>query len=668
MSTSVHVMSRIHSRSNFIPLAVTGTGAQHLRPRDAEQQPDWEHHPFRERACQALGASEPLVGYSDVRALLSRLTEVAKGHALLLQAGDCAESFDESADEFTIRKLRTLDHLGDRMSDRAGDPVIRVARIGGQFAKPRSSSVEQCGKIQIPSFRGHLINSEIPTPEARRHDPLRMLRAYEASMAILGSTAAYRQSTGRGHGPDRGCPVRCHGPWASHEALVMDYETNLLRTDFATGDRYLSSTHLPWIGFRTNDPAGRHAKMLAGIRNPVACKIGPGSDRTHVLRLCEMLNPERESGRLVLIARFGRDLVSSLLPPLAAAVRDAGYPVIWLSDPMHGNTIRSASGLKTRHLDDILYEMAAFRRILERAGLYPGGLHLEVAASPVTECLGGSVSSEDEIPLSYTTLCDPRLNAEQARVLIDNWSLSSATVTSGPSKPSPAWVRRLLMAERSELTMGQLKADRQISADGARTTLVRLQERGPRTASRVESRAKIIVTRVGLRFPAAVSFDEWEQAGAKIARVADSSMWCLGDWLVYGQEEYSDRYQRAINAIGLDYQTLRNYAWIARKFDPIRRRPGLSFQHHAEVAALPEEQQDEWLDLAEQNSWSRNQLRIKVRAHRGALASNGVAPGVLSHVTAASEQIAQWHEAAEREGREFEQWVIMTLDYAAAVA
>jgi 3-deoxy-7-phosphoheptulonate synthase len=384
---------------------------------DAGQQPDWGHHPFRQGVCEALVAAGPLVEYADVRTLRRSLAAVAAGEALLLQAGDCAESFEESAPRFTAAKLTALDSLADQLGERAGYPVVRVARIAGQFAKPRSSRVEQCGDHQIPSFRGHLINSEIPTAEARRHDPRRMLRAYEASRTVLASVAALRRSAGAVHDL---------GPWASHEALVMDYESNLVRNDPDTGDRYLSSAHLPWIGVRTNDPGGAHVRMLAAMRNPVGCKIGPGTDRGYILRLCEALDPEREGGRLVLIARFGRDLVGSGLPPLAKAVRDAGYPVVWLTDPMHGNTVRSASGLKTRRLDDIRHEALTFRRVLERLGIHPGGLHLEVAATPVTECLGGSVHSEDDISLGYTTLCDPRLNLEQAHTLLESWALYRA--------------------------------------------------------------------------------------------------------------------------------------------------------------------------------------------------------------------------------------------------
>lgn len=385
-------------------------------PNADEQQPVWEQHPAFGRVREALATAGPLVRFDDVIALRHRLAAVALGQELMLQAGDCAESLYECTAWQTESKLAALDHLADYLSARTGRPVIRVGRIGGQYAKPRSSPHERHGNRTIASFRGHMVNSEVPTAAARQHDPRRMQWVYEASKKVLDWTAAYREPESKAATD----PAR--GPWASHEILVMDYESSLVRTDPGTGQRYLSSTHLPWIGARTNDPDGAQVQALTAVRNPVGCKIGPGSDIAHVLRICALLDPGREPGRLVLIARFGRDLIASALPPLVRAVRDAGHPVIWLTDPMHGNTVRSASGLKTRRLDDISHEACTFRRVLEDAGVHPAGLHLEVAASDVTECLGGAISSEADLPLAYTTLCDPRLNVDQARPLLDQWA------------------------------------------------------------------------------------------------------------------------------------------------------------------------------------------------------------------------------------------------------
>lgn len=374
--------------------------------REQEQQPQWTDHPAYDPACQTLAAAEPLVDFSSVRALRGRLAAVAAGEARILHAGDCAESLSECTPAHVAKKLSVLDQLAGRLSQHTGSPVVRIGRIGGQFAKPRSNAEEQHGDRRIPAFRGHLVNSEVPTWAARQHDPRRMLWAYEASKRVLSWLAT-----------DSGL-----GPWVSHEALIMDYEWNLMRTAGGTGEPYLSSTHLPWAGVRTNDPDGIQLRSLAAIRNPVGCKIGPGSDVSHVLRVCAMLDPEREPGRLVLIARFGHELVTSALPPLVRAVRNAGHPVIWLTDPMHGNTVRTSSGRKTRHLDSIRREAVMFRMILERLRVHPAGLHLEVAASEVTECVGGPVSSEDDVPRAYTSLCDPRLNPEQAQLLLEQWA------------------------------------------------------------------------------------------------------------------------------------------------------------------------------------------------------------------------------------------------------
>lgn len=379
-------------------------------PAPAEQQIQWADHPAHHRVSQALQSAGPLVDYSDVRSLRQAMAAVAAGDALMVQAGDCAESLHECTPERTFSKLAVLDQLSDRLGELTGETVLRVGRIGGQFAKPRSHPVEQHAGRAIPAFRGHLVNSEVPTAAARRPDPRRMLWAYEASKRVLSWMAEYRGQAGY------------WGPWASHEALIMDYESHFLRVDPGTGDQYLASAHLPWIGVRTNDPDSAHVRLLALAGNPVGCKVGPGTEPARLLRLCLALDPHREPGRLVLIARMGRAQVDTGLCPLVQAVSNAGHPVVWLSDPMHGNTVRSASGLKTRHLDDVMYEASSFRRILRELGAHPGGLHLEVAADPVTECIDDSAVGPDDVPRNYTSLCDPRLNPEQAQLLINGWA------------------------------------------------------------------------------------------------------------------------------------------------------------------------------------------------------------------------------------------------------
>ncbi|MEU3857645.1 3-deoxy-7-phosphoheptulonate synthase [Streptomyces sp. NPDC028722] len=371
----------------------------------AEQQPDWGAHPDLSDILGELRSTPALTTASDVRVLRHQLAQVALGHARLLQTGDCAEDLRECTPEHTAPKAEVLDELADRLALHTGRPVVRVGRMGGQFAKPRSSPTERHEGQDLPVFRGHLVNAPEPTPAARRHDPHRMLTAYRASARVL------RELDLRRTGP--------LGPWASHEALVMDYESSLVRRDVQTGAPYLASTHFPWIGERTRQPGLGHVELLAAMANPVGCKIGPSAAPEDVVRLCEILDPLRLPGRLTLILRMGVRAAETATPAVVRAVRRAGHPVVWLSDPLHGNTVRTASGLKTRHLADAICEAATVRHALEDEGLHVGGLHLETAATDITECVGGPVTGEHLVPERYETLCDPRLNPRQARELVD---------------------------------------------------------------------------------------------------------------------------------------------------------------------------------------------------------------------------------------------------------
>ena len=384
----------------------------------AAQQPDWRHHPAFLDACRSLASAQPLVPALEIRQLRKALTHLVATDALLLQLGDCAESFHECTVEHTRRKLEVVDRLGDRFSELTGRPVIRLGRMGGQFAKPRSQEVERHGADTIPSFRGHMINSDITTTVARRPNPRRMVWAYEASDRVQRVMRTYRRT------------ATPEGPWSSHEALVVDYESRLVRRDPDTDDLYLSSTHLPWVGERTRQPAGAHIALLSSVVNPVGCKIGPTADPDDVLRVCAALDPRREPGRVILIPRMGRDRIAEALPPIVRRVANAGHPVIWLSDPMHGNTVKSGVGLKTRYLRDVITEALRFRDILEANGQHAAGLHIEVAADDVTECIGGSVEREEDLPRRYTSLCDPRLNAGQADELVEAWAKGTSTNTS----------------------------------------------------------------------------------------------------------------------------------------------------------------------------------------------------------------------------------------------
>ncbi|WP_327000774.1 3-deoxy-7-phosphoheptulonate synthase [Dactylosporangium sp. NBC_01737] len=392
-----------------------------LAAAPAAHQPEWQDRPAYREACRALSSAPPLVTATEVRQLREALARLVTGDALVLQLGDCAESFHECTPRHTARKLDVINRLGNRLTELTGRGVIRIGRMGGQFAKPRSQAIERHAGLSMPPFRGHMINSEVATPAARAADPQRMVRAYEAGDRVQRLMRTYRQATGPA--------AVAAGPWSSHEALVIDYESRLVRRDPDTDDRYLGSAHLPWIGERTRQPAGGHVALLASVVNPVGCKIGPAADPEDVVRMCEVLDPAREPGRLVLIPRMGRDLVQEALPPIVRAVTHAGHPVIWLSDPMHGNTVRSLTGQKTRHLTDVVTEALRFRDVVEEHGQYAAGLHIEVAADDVTECIGGSVT-DDDLRRHYTSLCDPRLNAEQATELLEAWVKGTVTCRS----------------------------------------------------------------------------------------------------------------------------------------------------------------------------------------------------------------------------------------------
>jgi len=389
-----------------------------LRPwkgRPAEQQPDWRRHAAYDEVRRDLAAAAPLVAYAEIECLRRALADVVTSDVLVLQGGDCAESLYECTDRHTADKLRVIRRLGDRLSDLAGSRVIRVGRMGGQFAKPRSNATERHEGRVLPSFRGHMVNSELATDAARLANPRRMLWAYDASERVQRAMHRHRQATGGRSAAE--------GPWSSHEALVLDYEAQLLRRDPDTGKLYLTSTHLPWVGERTRQPDGAHVALLGSVANPVGCKIGPTATPEEVLALCQALDPEREPGRLTLIPRMGGDLIRTVLPPIVRIVTGAGHPVIWLSDPMHGNTVVSRrAGVKTRYLADVITEALRFRDILEEQGQRAAGLHIEVAAGDVTECLGGSVQDEYDLLRHYCSLCDPRLNLGQATELIEAWS------------------------------------------------------------------------------------------------------------------------------------------------------------------------------------------------------------------------------------------------------
>jgi 3-deoxy-7-phosphoheptulonate synthase len=289
-------------------------------------------------------------------------------------------------------------------------PVVRVGRLAGQFAKPRSRPTEFVGGLELPVYRGHLVNSPEPDPELRRPDPSRLLAGYRAA-----SDAMYHLGW-----LDPAPQPRVDSPvWTSHEALLLDYELPLLRRD-GEGRPLLGSTHWPWIGDRTNQLDGAHVALLAEVVNPVACKVGPSMSPEKLLALCERLDPERTPGRLTLIARLGAEAVADRLPPLVAAVRSAGHPVVWLTDPMHGNTVSGPDGLKTRFLETVIREVEKFQSAVCAEHATAGGLHLETTPDDVTECVQNE-SMLDRVGDKYTSFCDPRLTVQQAVSVVSAW-------------------------------------------------------------------------------------------------------------------------------------------------------------------------------------------------------------------------------------------------------
>ncbi|MEU5694061.1 3-deoxy-7-phosphoheptulonate synthase [Actinosynnema sp. NPDC020468] len=372
----------------------------------ARQQPEWSDPVRLAEVRTRLSVAEPIVDHESVRELGGLLARAAAGELCVLQAGDCAEDPAECGVEDVRPKVEQLDVLGDIMRVGAGAPVLKVGRIAGQYAKPRSNAFEEREGVRLPVYRGSIVNAPDPSPAARRPDPDRVL---------LGHVAA-RRTVGVIDGLGRGAGARDR-VWTSHEALLLDYEVPQVRAA-PDGRPYLASTHWPWIGERTRQLDGAHVALLALVANPVACKVGPSMTEDELLRLCTALDPHRTPGRLTLIPRFGASDIDALAP-LVRAVTRAGHPVLWLCDPMHGNTVVGAHGLKTRRLTDVMTEISRFVAVVAGNGGTPGGLHLEASPADVNECEGaGAVVERGE---HYRTLCDPRLNATQAVAAVAHW-------------------------------------------------------------------------------------------------------------------------------------------------------------------------------------------------------------------------------------------------------
>ncbi|SFG05703.1 class II 3-deoxy-7-phosphoheptulonate synthase [Neptunomonas qingdaonensis] len=403
---------------------------------------------------QQLGKFPPLVFAGEIRSLHNNLAEVAHGKAFLLQGGDCAETFSE----FNANKIRdtfkVLLQMAVVMTFAGSVPVIKVGRIAGQFAKPRSSDVETKDGVTLPTYRGDIINDNAFTPEARIPDPERLLKAYHQSAATLNLLRAFAQggfadlhqvhrwnlgfveqsplSEKYQHMADQidqtlafmeACGIHAENTpqikatsvYTSHEALLLGYEEALTRQDSMTQDWYDCSAHMLWIGDRTRQTDHAHVEFLRGVKNPIGIKVGPTTVPDELIKLLDILNPDNLPGRITLIARMGANQITEKLAPLVRVVKSEGRHVVWSSDPMHGNTITATSGYKTRSVDAILSEIKGFFAVHRAEGTHAGGVHLEMTGHNVTECIGGAFQiTEEGLADQYDTFCDPRLNGEQA--------------------------------------------------------------------------------------------------------------------------------------------------------------------------------------------------------------------------------------------------------------
>ncbi len=418
------------------------------------QMPNYTDAEALKEVERKLASYPPLVFAGEARRLKAELAKVAKGEAFLLQGGDCAESFDEHSADNIRDFFRVFLQMAVVTAFSGGVPVVKVGRIAGQFAKPRSSDIETVNGVDLPSYRGDIVNDIAFSPEARQPDPRRQIEAYRQSAATLNLLRAfatggyanlsnahqwmlgfvkdspqshrYQELANRitealdfmracGIDPQSHPEMRTKDIFTSHEALLLGYEQALTRVDSTSGDWYATSGHLLWIGDRTRQPDHAHVEYFRGIRNPIGIKCGPSLSADGLLRLLDILQPDNEAGRITLICRFGADKVGEHLPALIRAVEKEGRTVVWSCDPMHGNTIKAGSGYKTRPFDRILSEIKTFFDVHAAEGTFAGGVHLEMTGKNVTECTGGARAiSDEDLRDRYHTYCDPRLNAEQS--------------------------------------------------------------------------------------------------------------------------------------------------------------------------------------------------------------------------------------------------------------
>ncbi len=436
----------VNQASNWTP--------ESWKAREARHLPAYLDAADLGRVETALGHYPPLVFAGEARALKADLAQVAAGKGFLLQGGDCAESFAEFNANNIRDTFRVLLQMAVVLTFAGKQPVVKVGRMAGQFAKPRSAQTETIGGAELPSYFGDIINGIDFTPDSRRNDPERMLKAYAQSAATLnllrafsnGGYANLRQvhkwtldhiagspwgakftdmadrigealdfMAACGVDPQTVPQLQGTSFYTSHEALLLPYEAALTRQDSLTGDWYDCSAHMLWIGDRTRFDNSAHVEFLRGVRNPIGVKCGPSLEPEMLLRLLDELNPSHEAGRITLIARYGHDKVEAGLPKLVRAVKASGHPVVWSCDPMHGNVVKADSGYKTRPFERILGEVKGFFAVHRAEGTHAGGIHIEMTGQNVTECTGGLIDITDaNLAARYHTHCDPRLNGAQS--------------------------------------------------------------------------------------------------------------------------------------------------------------------------------------------------------------------------------------------------------------
>ncbi|WP_245723760.1 class II 3-deoxy-7-phosphoheptulonate synthase [Paramicrobacterium humi] len=425
-------------------------GLDYWRELPIKQQPEWQDPDAVADVSREISTLPPLVFAGEVDMLRERLARAARGEAFLLQGGDCAETFAGATADQIRDRVKTILQMAVVLTYGASMPVIKMGRMAGQFAKPRSKDTETRGDVTLPAYRGDIVNGYDFTPESRRADPNRLLRGYHMAASTLNLIRGFTQggfadlrevhswNSGFARNPanqryehlakeiDRAIKfMEAAGAdfdelkrvefYTAHEGLLMDYERPMTRIDSRTGTPYNTSAHFIWIGERTRDLDGAHVDFLSRVRNPIGVKLGPTTQVEDMLRLIDKLDPEREPGRLTFITRMGAGKIREALPPLLEAIKSADANPLWVTDPMHGNGITTPTGYKTRRFDDVVDEVQGFFDAHRAVGTHPGGIHVELTGDDVTECLGGSEHiDEATLATRYESLCDPRLNHMQS--------------------------------------------------------------------------------------------------------------------------------------------------------------------------------------------------------------------------------------------------------------